>query len=485
MKKRSIILILTAVVLVAVSVVVAVYFLRGNSERPMSAAEMLNLGEKHLIELDYEQALVHFLNVIEIEPRNSRAYLGAAEAYVALGQHENALEILELGYERTDDEGIRQMLDELNNLTDADGVFDIAVQEPTPTSSPFPLPEQTPEPSDNPTEEAGSTPLPEQTPEPTPESTPIPQASSFLIGSWDYDNFEIPSNPHLQINADGTGWVLGVARSADANSGEVISEGVFQQPVTWRIEENQLILNNGDYGDMFFVYELTTRGDGVDVLVLRGENGDETTLTRATSTGTVTAPTQAPTPSPTPQTGVSMVFEAATATPSLADINTAISIMRTRLDSRGIVGASVEQSGTNQISVTLPTGSPMDVEMIVAELGRRALLTFRDESGNVLLTGADVAEASADSGGDFGNFVSINLTEQGAAAFADATRNNIGRSIMIYMDDDLVSAPIVNSVIIDGRLMIAGEFTVAEATTLARIVQAGALPFSMYVVSID
>jgi tetratricopeptide (TPR) repeat protein len=62
-----------------------------------STAELISLGENYLSDLDYERALVQFLKVIEIEPMNERAYLGAAEAYIGLGQTDNAIEILEQG----------------------------------------------------------------------------------------------------------------------------------------------------------------------------------------------------------------------------------------------------------------------------------------------------------------------------------------------------------------------------------------------------
>ena len=66
-------------------------------ERPLTAAELLDLGEKYLIELNYEQALVQFLAVIEIEPMNPRGYTGAAEAYVGLGDTDKAIAVLRDG----------------------------------------------------------------------------------------------------------------------------------------------------------------------------------------------------------------------------------------------------------------------------------------------------------------------------------------------------------------------------------------------------
>ena len=83
------------------------------NSQPATADDMLSLGERYLLEMQFEQALVQFLGVIEIEPMNVRAYLGAAEAFIGLGQQEAAINILRLGYERTRDEAIRQMLMEL------------------------------------------------------------------------------------------------------------------------------------------------------------------------------------------------------------------------------------------------------------------------------------------------------------------------------------------------------------------------------------
>lgn len=66
-------------------------------EKSSSVAEFIDLGEKYLLELDYEQALVQFLTVIEIEPMNPRGYTGVAEAYVGLDNTDNTIAILQEG----------------------------------------------------------------------------------------------------------------------------------------------------------------------------------------------------------------------------------------------------------------------------------------------------------------------------------------------------------------------------------------------------
>ncbi|MCD8107942.1 MAG: tetratricopeptide repeat protein [Oscillospiraceae bacterium] len=81
----------------------------------------LNLGEKYLTDLNYEEAIVYFNKVIEVEPKNARAYLGSAEAYVAMGDIESAIAILEQGIEVVDDPTeLQAMLAELLGENEAE-----------------------------------------------------------------------------------------------------------------------------------------------------------------------------------------------------------------------------------------------------------------------------------------------------------------------------------------------------------------------------
>ena len=67
------------------------------AEQPLTVEELLDLGEKFLLEHDYEQALVHFQEVIEIEPMNPRGYTGAAEAFMGMDRIDDAEAILRVG----------------------------------------------------------------------------------------------------------------------------------------------------------------------------------------------------------------------------------------------------------------------------------------------------------------------------------------------------------------------------------------------------
>lgn len=84
-----------------------------------NVVELLELGEQYLLDLDYEQALVQFLKVIEIEPRNVQAYLGAAHAYAGLGRVDEAIAILEQGLSETDDDALKEPYYKLLRTDDA------------------------------------------------------------------------------------------------------------------------------------------------------------------------------------------------------------------------------------------------------------------------------------------------------------------------------------------------------------------------------
>jgi len=80
-------------------------------------------------------------------------------------------------------------------------------------------------------------------------------------------------------------------------------------------------------------------------------------------------------------------------------------------------------------------------------------------------------------------YVSLEFTKEGAEIFHDLTKRNIKKPIAIYIDDNLISAPVVQEEISGGKAQITGEFTVEEARELARNLNAGALPLPIHILS--
>lgn len=78
--------------------------------------------------------------------------------------------------------------------------------------------------------------------------------------------------------------------------------------------------------------------------------------------------------------------------------------------------------------------------------------------------------------------VSLEFKEDGSKLFGELTTKYIGKQIAIYLDDQLVSAPNVNTAILDGRAVISGGFNLQQAQQLATQLNAGALPVPVKVI---
>ena len=77
--------------------------------------------------------------------------------------------------------------------------------------------------------------------------------------------------------------------------------------------------------------------------------------------------------------------------------------------------------------------------------------------------------------------VSLVFNQQGSDLFAQLTKENIGKTIAIFLDRDMgnsepISAPVVREAILGGKAQITGKFTAAEARTLVGRLNSGALP---------
>ena len=171
------------------------------------------------------------------------------------------------------------------------------------------------------------------------------------------------------------------------------------------------------------------------------------------------------------------------------DMDSAKSIIETRLVGKNITDYEVYTDYDNhQLIVRFPWQSDddsYDPTAAINELGETAMLTFykgQTNTGDVVLQGSDDIE-SASPGYDQKNgyVVRLRLTEAGKQKFAKATAEQLNGYISIYMDDTLLSAPQVNSVISDGNAIITGMEDADAAKDLATKINAGSLPFALTV----
>lgn len=158
-------------------------------------------------------------------------------------------------------------------------------------------------------------------------------------------------------------------------------------------------------------------------------------------------------------------------------IQKSIGVLRNRVDSLGVKEPSIYPQGNDRIVVEI--AGIDDPEQAINIIKNTAQLEFRDEKGNVLVTGKDLKDAQASPGTNGkGASVDLEFNDAGAKLFADATAKNVGKRIAIVIDNEVISAPTVDEPIPSGKAQITGNFTAEEAQNLAVLLRSGALPVS-------
>jgi preprotein translocase subunit SecD len=185
-------------------------------------------------------------------------------------------------------------------------------------------------------------------------------------------------------------------------------------------------------------------------------------------------------------------------------VRQSLEIVRRRIDEVGTREPTIQRQGADRILIQVPgIGSAAELKEII---GTTAQLTFNpvvsrtsdasqapgvgnklvpslDEPGLFyiiesapVVTGEDLVDAQPSFDQNGNPAVSFRFNTSGARSFGDYTADNIGSPFAIVLDDEVVSAPVIQSHIPGGSGIITGRFDVEESTNLAVLLRAGALP---------
>ncbi|GGY41293.1 protein translocase subunit SecD [Parvularcula lutaonensis] len=188
-------------------------------------------------------------------------------------------------------------------------------------------------------------------------------------------------------------------------------------------------------------------------------------------------------------------------------VTSSITAVRNRIDALGTTEPQIQRQGEDRLVVQVPGDG--DSERLKSVIGRTGQLTFHmvddtvspsdiaagripprrivlpnvDTGGQLALfetadiTGDMITDASATPNTDGGGFqVNFAFDARGQRRFADVTRENLGRRFAIVLDDEIISAPTIQTPILGGSGRITGRFTPEEANELAILIKSGALP---------
>lgn len=196
--------------------------------------------------------------------------------------------------------------------------------------------------------------------------------------------------------------------------------------------------------------------------------------------------------------GVYVVMEAKTnlTGKKLTDLmNQTQAVIEERVNQMGLAEPVVTIEGTKRIRVELPGAE--DAEDAIKQIGRTAQLKFTLADGSFVLDGSDIDTAtSQQSQQEAGYEVNLDFKTSGQDKFADATTKAFGgtitprvkdssgqlvdkASVVIMLDNEVISAPTVNEPITQGTCSITGNFAKEEAENLAALIRGGALPVEL------
>jgi preprotein translocase subunit SecD len=182
----------------------------------------------------------------------------------------------------------------------------------------------------------------------------------------------------------------------------------------------------------------------------------------------------------------------------------ALEIIRRRIDAAGTREPSIQRQGADRILIQVPGAK--SAQELKGWIGTTAQLTFQpvvsrtsdanapvaatnevlpslDQPGTYyvlektpVVTGEELVDAQPSFDQNGRPAVSFRFNPTGARKFGDYTAENIGAPFAIVLDDEVISAPTIQSHIPGGSGIITGSFTVEESTNLAVLLRAGALP---------
>lgn len=168
-------------------------------------------------------------------------------------------------------------------------------------------------------------------------------------------------------------------------------------------------------------------------------------------------------------------------------------VLNKRVNAMGISEATVSLEGEKRLRVEMPGVD--DADEAIAAIGQTAQLMFLMADGSLVLTGEDVQTAGTDVDTEHGGYkITLEFTGEGGTKFAEATQKalsgsvdstNTGvdsRAIIIMLDNEILTAPVVQSVISNGRCEITsqnGGYSLEEASTTAALIRGGALPVTL------
>ncbi|MBQ3854751.1 MAG: protein translocase subunit SecD [Anaerovibrio sp.] len=157
-----------------------------------------------------------------------------------------------------------------------------------------------------------------------------------------------------------------------------------------------------------------------------------------------------------------------------------VRIMEKRVNELGLAEPIVQRQGERRIIVELP--GIKDPDKAIQVIGKTAMLEFKNDKGETVLTGTDLKDAHEQTDEKGQHVVALEFSDEGGQKFGDLTAKNVGRNIAILLDGEVLTNPRVNEPIMGGKAVITGNKTLEEAHNLAILLRSGSLPVKVNII---
>lgn len=133
---------------------------------------------------------------------------------------------------------------------------------------------------------------------------------------------------------------------------------------------------------------------------------------------------------------------------------------------------TVDGEETTDVDIPGESDQPAEEESV----GQREKTTRYITTEEIIVEGSMLKKASVGIGEYGGYQINIEFDKTGGRIFAEYTAHNVGRYLAIVLDGDVLSCPVINSMIPHGRGYISGNYTAQSAKELSTLLQSGSLP---------
>jgi len=306
---------------------------------------------------------------------------------------------------------------------------------------------------------------------------------------------DLQGGAHFLMEVDTAGVIANMLLDRGQTIRDELSDEKIRHP--YRVNGDRLIFtltNADDRPRAIEIIEKQTIQVGIDLMT--GSSSDDIIV--AEGTGAIINIT---------------LSEAAVTEKKVQSVEQSIEVIRRRIDGTGTKEPTIQQNGVDRILIQLPgvddtsyfkrilsETAQMNFHLTNVSVSQEDILRGRVPPrtsiypsiekapdgetplqqfaimDQIMVSGEDLVNASYSMDENNRPAVSISFNSKGGKQFADATRANVGKPFAIILDNEVISAPRINTAILGGSAIITGNFTVQEANDLAMLLRAGALP---------